>query len=211
MSQVLGTDLYCITAEEYSGGRSNVQVVKEMLAAGIEVIQYREKNKSMRDKYAECMKIRELTAETGTKLIVNDHIDLALAVEADGVHLGQEDMPPAVARELAGDEMIIGQSTHSPRQARKAVEAGVDYIGVGPLFPTSTKEGVCDAVGLEYLDYVVEELDISFVAIGGIKEYNISRVKKRGAECICLVTGIVGADDIERKINDLRNEIKACE
>lgn len=201
---VLATDLYGITAEKYSLGRSNIEVVEEMIAAGIEIIQYREKTKEMLDKYRECKKIRKLTAEAGVKLIVNDDVDLALSVNADGVHIGQEDLPPSVVRDLIGPEKIIGLSTHSPEQAQTALKQAVDYIGVGPIFPTNTKENVCRAVGLDYLDYVVENIDLPFVAIGGIKEHNSGQVKDRGADCIAMVTEIVGAEDIPNKVQSLR-------
>lgn len=198
------TGIYGITAEEHSRGRSNIEVVRQMIAAGIKVIQYREKEKTLREKYRECLQIREMTREAGVTFIVNDHVDLALLVDADGVHLGQDDLPPEQVRKLVGDKLVIGMSTHSPAQARAAVDSGVDYIGVGPLFATKTKKDVCDPVGLEYLDYVVHNLQIPFVAIGGIKEHNIAEVARRGARCIALVTEIVGAPDIVAKVRALR-------
>ncbi|WP_031513092.1 thiamine phosphate synthase [Desulfofalx alkaliphila] len=205
---MLNTDLYAITAEEYSLGRSNIEVVEQMVEAGIKIIQYREKEKKKLYKYQECLKIREITRKAGVTFIVNDDIDLALAVKADGVHIGQEDLPIEQVRKLVGKEMIIGLSTHSPEQAQDAVRRGADYIGVGPIFATKTKKDVCDPVGLEYLDYVVKNIKLPFVAIGGIKEHNIAEVKKRGAKCICLVTEIVGAKDIGAKIAALRENIK---
>lgn len=144
-----------------------------------------------------------MTARSGVTFIVNDHVDLALMVGADGVHLGQDDLPPAKVRELVGDEMIIGLSTHSPAQAGAAVRSGADYIGVGPIFATRTKEDVCAPVGLEYLDFVVKNIDLPFVAIGGIKEHNIAEVRKRGARCIAMVTEIVGAGDIAARVRSL--------
>ncbi|MGM0472306.1 MAG: thiamine phosphate synthase [Bacillota bacterium] len=207
--QVLDTDLYGITAEEYSRGRNNIEVVKEMIAADIGVIQYRAKNKDMLAKYEQAVKIRKLTDEAGVTLIINDDVDLALAVEADGVHIGQNDLPLEVVRELVGEEMIIGLSTHAPQQAQAAKRRGADYIGVGPIFATNTKVDVCDPVGLEYLEYVVENIDLPFVAIGGIKEHNIDQVAKRGADCISLVTEIVGALDIRAQIQRLRDKLAA--
>ncbi|MCG8400210.1 MAG: thiamine phosphate synthase [Firmicutes bacterium] len=197
-------DIYGITAGEYSLGRSNVEVVRQMIAAGIRIIQYREKDKTLGEKYHECQQIRAMTREAGVTFIVNDHVDLALLVGADGVHVGQDDLPPDKIRALAGDGMIIGMSTHSPAQARSAAAGGVDYIGVGPIFATKTKRDVCDPVGLEYLDYVVNNLNIDFVAIGGIKEHNIHEVARRGARRIALVTEIVGAADITAKVRALR-------
>lgn len=206
-SELLQTDLYGITAEEYSRGRRNIQVVQEMLAAGIRVIQYREKDKDLRTKYQECLQIRELTRAAGAIFIVNDHVDLALLVDADGVHIGQEDLPPQAVRKLLGPERILGLSTHSPEQARVALEAGVDYIGVGPIYATKTKKDVCEPVGLTYLDYVVQNINLPFVAIGGIKEFNLHEVVQRGARCVALVTEIVSAEQIGEKIKRVREKI----
>jgi thiamine-phosphate pyrophosphorylase len=204
----LPTDLYCITAEDYSLGRSNIEVVKQWIEAGIKVIQYREKDKDMKLKYQECTIIRALTKEAGVTFIVNDDIDLAMMVKADGVHIGQDDFPLEAVRQLVGDQMIIGISTHSPQQAQAAVVSGADYIGVGPIFKTSTKKNVCQPVGLEYLKYVVQNIPISFVAIGGIKESNVTEVVTCGAKCIAMVTEITAAQDIGEKISSLRRIIK---
>lgn len=203
----LNTDLYCITAEKLSRGRSNIQVVREMLAAGIRIIQYREKEKSMMARYQECEEIRKLTREYGAAFIINDHVDLALAVEADGVHIGQEDLPIEVVRSLAGDELLIGVSTHSPEEAEDAVRRGADYIAIGPIFRTTTKENAGEPVGLEYLEYVAKNVDIPLVAIGGITEENILDVYRAGARCISLVSEIVGAEDIGAKIASLRRKL----
>lgn len=204
LAGLLEADIYGITAEEYSLGRSNVEVAARMIEAGIRVIQYREKEKSTRQKYRECLKIREMTRQAGATFIVNDHVDLALLVGADGVHIGQDDLPPEEVRKMVGEEMIIGLSTHSPAQAEAAVNSGVDYIGVGPIFATRTKKDVCLPVGLEYLEYVAKNVRLPFVAIGGIKEHNIAGVCRRGARCIALVTEIVGSEDIGAKVRALR-------
>lgn len=204
----LDTELYCLTAEEYSLGRSNVEVVQKMIKAGVKIIQYREKNKNLFQKYKECLQIRELTKDAGVTLIVNDEVHLAMSIGADGVHIGQEDLPAEKVRELVGDEMIIGVSTHSPEQARDAAAKGADYIGVGPLYQTYTKKDVCDPVGLGYLEFVVNHMDIPFVAIGGIKEHNLCEVQSRGAKCIAMVTEIVGAKDIEQKIKSILSKMR---
>ena len=202
------TDIYCLTAEEHSSGRKNPEVVRAMIDAGVKIIQYREKDKSMREKLRECEDIRKLTADAGVTFIVNDNPDLAILTGADGIHVGQDDLPIAVVRKLVGEKMIIGVSTHSPEQAMAAVEEGANYIGVGPIFSTKTKKDVCDPVGFSYLDYVVQHISIPFVAIGGIKEHNIREVAAHGATCIALVTEIVGAENISEKINRLRNEVR---
>lgn len=204
MKNILDTDIYCITAQEYSIGRSNIDVARAMIASDIKIIQYREKNKNLRDKYNECLKIRELTKEAGVTFIINDNIDIAMMVKADGVHIGQDDLPIEKVRELLGKNMIIGLSTHSPAQAEDAVKRGADYIGVGPIYKTNTKVDVCESVGLTYLNYVVKNISIPFVAIGGIKLHNLKDVTAAGAKCISLVTEIVGAPDIERQIEDIR-------
>ncbi|MCL0033172.1 thiamine phosphate synthase, partial [Peptococcaceae bacterium] len=192
----LNTDIYAITSEEHSLGRSNIEVVEQLIKAGVKIIQYREKEKKKLYKFKECKIIREMTKRAGVTFIVNDDVDIALAVKADGVHVGQEDLPVEEVRKIVGEGMIIGLSTHSPAQAMEAVKKGADYIGVGPIFPTKTKKDVCDPVGFEYLDYVVKNIKIPFVAIGGIKEHNVKEVQRRGATCFAMVTELVGARDI---------------
>ena len=205
--QFPNTDLYCLTASKYSLNRSNQDVVKQILDAGVKIIQYREKDFKMLQKYRECIALRELTAQYDAFFIINDDLHLAQAVEADGIHLGQDDLPVEKAWEIVGDKMIIGLSTHSPAQADQAVLSGVDYIGVGPIFQTATKKDVCAPVGLEYLDYIVKTHQIPLVAIGGIKLHNVAEVVRHGAGCIAMVTDIVGAKDIDAQINAVRAKI----
>ncbi len=197
--------IYGITAEKFSLGRSNIEVVEAMIAGGIAIIQYREKRAEKRyaDILDECYQIRKITRTAGIPFIINDYADIAMLVDADGVHVGQDDLPVDEVRRLIGPEKIIGLSTHSPDQAKAAIEAGADYIGVGPIFRTATKADVCDPVGLEYLDHVVNTCPLPFVAIGGIKEESISEVVNRGARTVCLVTEIVGADDISATVRRL--------
>ena len=205
LANLIGADLYAITAEELSLGRGNVAVVEELLSAGIKVIQYREKEKHGRVMYQECLAIRELTRRAGATFIVDDHVDLALLVDADGVHVGQDDLPVAAVRSLVGPERIVGLSTHDPDQARQAQKSGlVDYIGVGPIFATKTKKDVCAPVGLKYLEFVAKNISLPFVAIGGIKEHNIAQVRDHGAKTMALISEIVGAPDIPASIKALR-------
>lgn len=204
---ILDTDIYCLTGEEFSNGRDNITVVKEMLEAGIKIVQYREKEKKSGPKYSECLKIREMTREYGASFIINDDVDLALMTKADGIHIGQNDFPIEAVRKLVGDRMFIGLSTHSPAEARDAVSRGADYIGVGPIFRTFTKKDVCDPVGLEYLDFVAQNISLPFVVIGGIKQTNVAQVVKRGARCVAMVTEIVGAEDIRETVQSIRREI----
>lgn len=188
-------------------GRSTVEVVGEMLEAGVKIIQYREKHKTERQKYRDCLRLRELTKSAGAVFIVNDDIDIAIAVKADGVHIGQDDMPIEIVRSLVGKTAIIGLSTHCPEQARDAVKRGADYIGVGPIYSTKTKENVCAPVGIEYLDYIVKNIDIPFVVIGGIKLHNIDEALTHGAKCLALVTEIVGAPNIKDRISEIMERV----
>lgn len=209
LNSFLSTDLYGITADEYSRGRGNIETVKQMIEAGIRVIQYREKEKTALQMYEECLAIRQMTRESSVIFIVDDWVGLAMAVDADGVHLGQDDLPPQAVRPIIGDKMLIGLTTHSIEQAQEACKIPniLDYIGVGPIFPTKTKKDVCKPVGLEYLDYVAQNIDLPFVAIGGIKEHNIRQVRERGARMISLVTEIVNAPDIPLKVKEIRNTL----
>jgi len=203
--KTLPRGIYGILGEKFSRGKTNIEVAQEMVKAGIDIIQYREKLsfKSLGQIYEECRAIREITKQAGVVFIVNDYADIALMVKADGIHTGQDDLPVTELRKIS-DTMLIGVSTHNPAQARRAEEDGADYIGAGPVFATSTKEDVCDPVGLEYIDYVVDNINIPFVAIGGIKTENLGQVVAGGAETICLVTEILGADDICRQIATIK-------
>ena len=198
--------IYGITAEKFSKGRSNIEVVRQMIAGGIRIIQYREKRppKSFAAMLEECRVIRELTREAGVIFIINDYPTLALLVDADGVHVGQDDWPVAEVRRLLGPDKIIGLSTHAPEEAQAAVTAGADYIGVGPIFSTQTKDDVTDPVGLEYIDYIVANCPLPFTVLGGIKEHNLAEVISHGASSACLVTDIVEADDIRAKVERLQ-------
>lgn len=198
------TDIYAITDAGLSLGRSVEEAAAALLRGGVKIIQYREKKLKAGAMLEECRALRRLTQEAGACFIVNDHIDIAILVDADGVHVGQEDLPVPEVRKLVGPDKIIGLSTHDPRQAEAAVAAGADYIGVGPLFPTQTKEDVCAPVGVEYLEWVVAHLNIPFVAIGGIKRRNIGEVTRKGARCCAMVSELVGAEDIAARVRELR-------
>jgi thiamine-phosphate pyrophosphorylase len=209
IKSILPNGIYGMTAKKFSRGRSNIEVVQQMIAGGAKIIQYREKrpHTSHRTMLDECRQLRALTREHGVMFIVNDHVDIAMLTDADGVHVGQDDLPVDQVRKLVGPNKTIGLSTHSPQQAQEAMEVGADYIGVGPIFSTQTKEDVCAPVGLEYLEYAVKNVTIPFVAIGGIKAHNIDQVSRLGAKTLCLVTEIVGADDIAGMVQKLLAQI----
>ncbi|WP_434509611.1 thiamine phosphate synthase [Desulfitobacterium sp. AusDCA] len=205
--KALPQGIYGLTSEPHSLGRSNIKVAQDILGAGVKILQYREKNKKAKQMFEECLILREMTREAGALFIVNDYLDIALAVDADGVHVGQDDLPVPCVRKIVGPSKIIGVSTHSPEQAQKAVTDGADYIGVGPIYATQTKTDVCAPVGLEYLRYVAENINLPFVAIGGIKKHNLAEVLRNGARTIALVTEIVGSPDIKGTIHELQQII----
>ena len=198
------TGIYALTAEAMSKGRSNCEVAAAMLAGGVKFLQYREKEKTAREMYEECLQLRRLTRTAGATFIIDDFVDLALAVDADGVHIGQTDLPAAIVRRLLGPDKTIGLSTHAPADLLAANElAGViDYVGIGPVFSTQTKKNAA-AVGLEYVRYAAANSRLPYVAIGGIKEHNIKAVVEAGAATIAVVSGIVAAADITAAIGRL--------
>ena len=203
------TDLYALTDSRLALGRSVEEQARALLSAGVKIVQYREKHAHAGRMLEECRILRRLTLEAGAAFIVNDHIDIAMLVDADGVHVGQEDLPVPEVRRLLGPDKIIGLSTHSPAQAKAAVLAGADYIGVGPIFATQTKEDVCAPVGFSYLEWVAANISLPFVAIGGIKEHNIGEVAARGARFCALVSEPVGAPDLAPKVRAVRAAMHA--
>lgn len=201
------TALYAITDDRLSLGRPVVEVVKQLLQAGIRIIQYREKDKPSRHMLDECIQIQKITSDAKACFIVNDHVEIALLCNADGVHLGQDDLPINAVRQCIGPTKIIGCSTHNPQQAQEAIEAGADYLGVGPLYYTKTKKNVCEPVTLSYLNWIIDHTTIPFVAIGGIKRHNIQEVIHHGAKCCALVSEILSAPDIHKRVKELQNLI----
>lgn len=203
MKNFMRTGIYALTAEPLSQGRTNLAVVDAMIRAGVKFLQYREKEKTARVMYEECTAIRAMTRAAGVTFIINDDIGLALAVDADGVHIGQEDIPAHAVRALVGEERIIGLSTHSPAQAREAQALGcLDYIGVGPVFATRTKPDAMPT-GLDYVRYAAAHIALPFVAIGGIKPHSIKEVVSAGARTVAVVSAIVGSENIETRTREL--------
>ena len=202
------TDIYALTDSKFARGRSVEEQARALLGAGMKILQYREKHAKAGVMLEECRLLARLCREAGACFIVNDHIDIALLVDADGVHIGQDDLPISEVRRLVGPDKIIGLSTHNPAQCEAAVRDGADYIGVGPMFATQTKEDASEPVGYEYLEWVAKNCPIPFVAIGGIKEHNIGELVRRGCHCSALVSELVGADDIAAKVASVREAIR---
>ena len=200
-------DVYPVTCEGLSQGRSNLEVLEAVIQGGSKIIQLREKEYPERDLYYLALKFREITTRAGVLLIINDHVDIAIAVEADGVHLGQEDLPLLVARKLA-PELLIGASTHSLQQALQAEKDGADYINIGPIFSTETKEGAKSVLGPEAIATIRPHLKVPFTVMGGISEANIDQVLAQGARRVAMVTAITKAADIAAKVKSLKEKIR---
>lgn len=169
------------------------EIVTVVLSAGVRCIQYREKDKARRDIYREALILRKLTNEFGAAFIVNDYTDIALAVDADGVHLGQEDLPLKEARRILGKRKIIGVSTHSTEEAIAAEAGGADYMGFGPIFHTKTKDAG-KPKGVTALKEIKKLIKIPVVAIGGIKAENLESVIDSGADAVAVSSGILSGD-----------------
>jgi len=186
--------LYLITGDQ-GDEVDTARIVEAALEGGATVIQLRKKSMPMREQYRLALALRILTREHEALLIVNDHADLAIAADADGVHLGQDDLPPDAVRALPGFEgRLIGRSTHSLAQAQLAVHEGVDYVAIGPVYPTPTKEGR-PAVGTALVSRVAGLMDRPFVAVGGIDLDNAAQVVEAGARAVAVVRAVYDAPD----------------
>ncbi|MEA2015279.1 MAG: thiamine phosphate synthase [Actinomycetota bacterium] len=195
---VKNIDLYFITDSRLTK-KTVTKDVESALKAGLKIIQYREKGKSTRGMIEEAKEIKKLCRESGALLIINDRVDIALAVDADGVHLGNEDMPYKTAREILGSGRIIGLTVHNIKEAKKAEGVGADYIGVSPVYETRTKPDAGMPAGIRFVREVNDKIKIPAVAIGGINENNIEEVLKAGAKSAAIISAIVTFPDVEKK------------
>lgn len=198
--------LYVIIDKKAAMGRDLVRIAEEAVAGGADVIQLRDKGSEARELVEAGRAIRKAVGKDKAVFIVNDRPDIALAVGADGVHLGQDDLPVAYARSILGKDKIIGLSTHSLEQASGAQNSGADYIGVGPVFSTPTKPGY-KAVGLGLIEKVREMNGIPFVAIGGIDESNIDDVIAAGGSRVAVVRAVCGAEDVIGAAKRLKDKL----
>ncbi len=198
---------YFITNNELSikGNENDVKLACEL---GVKVIQYRNKNATTKELYNEAHKLRQICKNHNVKFLVNDRIDIAIAVDADGVHLGQDDMPYPVARKLLGRKKIIGLSTHNIKEAQLAEFSNVDYIGVGAIFNTSTKKNVTKAQGVELIKNIKKIVNIPIVAIGGINMSNFKDVIEAGADGFCSISDIVKHEDMKTRILEISKYLK---
>ncbi|HHV57170.1 MAG TPA: thiamine phosphate synthase [Firmicutes bacterium] len=188
-------ELYAITDRRLAGGRSSAEVMEKAIRGGVTLVQLREKEAGGREMVAEAQTLLAVTRRYGVPLIVNDRLDVALAVDAEGVHLGQEDIPCRLARQILGPEKIIGVSASSVEEARQAEADGADYLGVGAVFPTGTKADAGKAIGLEPLKAIKAAVKIPVVAIGGINAANAAAVAATGVDGLAVVSAVVAAPD----------------
>lgn len=200
--------LYLITDRELSRGRSTPDVVKAALAGGVDVVQLRDKTVETSLMVEDGLRVHELTARAGKPLIVNDRVDVALAIEAEGAHVGQTDIPAAMARALLAAPRILGVSTSEADMARRAYRDRADYIGFGPLYHTATKQTVASPRGLEMLPQVLAAVPIPVVVLGGISLDNIEDVVAAGADHIAVCSCIVAADDVQRAAATLKEHME---
>ena len=188
------TPLYVILDRAAARGRELPALLEAVLAGGGRVVQLREKTMPMAELFPLARTLRERCRRAGALFIVNDRADLALALGADGLHVGQEDLPAAAARRILRPGMILGVSTHDEPQARRAREDGADYIAVGSIFPTGTKAGF-QLVGLDLLRELRPRLGVPVVAIGGITEANAAQVMEAGADAAAVISAVCGTSD----------------
>lgn len=217
----LDWDLYLVTEEKLSAGRSTLQVVKEAIAGGIDVIQLREKHLPLRARFKLGREIKDMAEQAGVDFIVNDRVDLALALDADGVHLGQDDLPVDEARRILGEDKIIGISSHTIEELKAAESGGADYLGVGAVFSTDSKQvdRARAEIGTSGIRRMSLKSRLPIVAIGGLNKDNCGQVIAAGANTISVISAITKAFNISEetslfkekiikvKRGDLKNEI----
>ena len=206
LNQYRREPIYAILGEPQSKGRTNIAVSKALLDGGIKVLQYRDKIKSNREKYDECLTIRKLTAEYDATFIVNDSVELALAVEADGIHVGQKDLPLPALQKIVPNWMLIGLSVNTELQLKAAIEDGIaHYIGMGPVFPTTTKKDAEPVVSEKLCSMAIaSDAILPPVPIGGINTENIRVLLQRGFTRFAVISALVGAKDIISAAQELR-------
>lgn len=210
MRPELKLGLYLVTDERLSRGRATADIVRAAIRGGVDAVQLRGKELPAREQLAIGRALRAITREAGVLFIVNDRVDLALALDADGVHVGQDDLPAEIARQLVGPDRIVGVSAATISEALAAREAGADYLGVGAIYGTATKPDAGAPTGPALLGSIRGAVDLPLVGIGGITATNAAEVIAAGADGVAVVSAIVAADDPEAAARDLSARIVAA-
>ncbi|AEM58211.1 thiamine-phosphate pyrophosphorylase [Haloarcula hispanica N601] len=204
-------DVYLVTQASLSAGRTTADIVADAIDGGVGVVQLREKDRTARERYELGRELRALTREAGVTFVVNDRVDIAQALDADGVHLGDDDLPVPVARELLGEDALIGRSVSTVADAEAAAAAGADYLGVGAVFATGSKDDIDDdeyAIGTDRVAAIADAVDIPFVGIGGITTENATEVVEAGADGVAVITEITQADDPAAAAEALKHAVE---
>ncbi len=197
--------LYLVTDRDVLKGRDILEAVENSIKGGVTLVQLREKNISSLDFYNLALKTKEITKYYNVPLIINDRLDIALAVDADGLHIGQQDLPIQIARKLLGNKKILGYSVGNVEEAIHGEQSGADYLGVGPIFPTGSKSDAAEPIGVLQLKSIREIVSIPIVGIGGIGLSNIDELKASGIDGISVISAILGNEDIEEASTNLIN------
>ncbi|RMF26352.1 MAG: thiamine phosphate synthase [Chloroflexi bacterium] len=208
MEQTVDWSVYVITDRRVAGDRSILEVVRAALRGGATVVQLREKAATTRQMIELGRALHRITQEAGVPLIVNDRVDVALAVGAEGVHVGQDDMPAALARRLIGPDRILGVSAGTVEEAVQAERDGADYLGVGDVYGTPSKPDAGEPIGVEGLAEIARAVSIPVVAIGGIRPDNAAAVIRAGASGVAVISAVVGAPDPEAAARRLREAVE---
>jgi len=197
--------LHVLTDRKTSRGRSHLQVAEAAIGGGADVLQLRDKEASSGQLYQEALQLRKLTRDAKVPFIVNDRLDIALAVDADGVHVGQSDLPASVVRRILGPGKILGVSVVTVEEAIRAEKDGADYLGVGPVFEArGTKPDTSEPLGVDCIARIRRHCRLPIVAIGGINAENARKVREAGADGVAVISGIVSADDISQATRRLK-------
>lgn len=191
--------IYLVTDDACLQGRALIDCVREAFEGGVTLVQYRAKTASSAEMYAEALQLKALCDSFNVPLIINDRLDIAMAVGAAGVHLGQDDLPCAAARKILGEDYIIGVSAHNPAEAKAALQSGADYLGCGAVFGTATKADV-KKLGTEGLTAICREKGLPVVGIGGVTADNYREVRAAGADGAAIVSGILAQPDIRTTV-----------
>ncbi len=194
--------IYLVTDDGCLQGRSLLDCVREALEGGVTLVQYRAKTASSAEMYAEALQLKALCDSFNVPLIINDRLDIAMAVGAAGVHLGQDDLPCAAARKLLGEDYIIGVSAHNPAEAKAALQSGADYLGCGAVFGTATKADV-KKLGTDGLAAICKAKGLPVVGIGGVTADNYREVRAAGADGAAIVSGILAQPDIRATVETI--------